>query len=351
MRRQAGKPDTLGGEKRVTLRLVAEAAGVDKSTISRLLSGDPRLSVRADTRARILQVVEDLGYRPNPVARGLRTSRTGTLGIVVASLDNPVYAQIIQSVEAAAAARGYSLVIAHTSDKLGELADVSRRLVVDHRVDGLILTTLRDDALLPAIRALNVPVVLVNRRAAGSESWVALDDEVAAWRAVSELVALGHREIAYVAGARDRYNARCRLAGYRRALDDAGIALREELVVEAPYTATGGREAMAALLGRRRRFTAVFAVTLVSAAGAMAALQDAGIDVPGAVSVVGFHDGVLSELLRPTLSTVRLDVEGMGLAAAEGIIDVIEGRQKDLRLLLDRSVFVARDSTAPPRRE
>lgn len=335
--------------RRVTLKTVADAVGVNKSTVSRLLSEDPRLTVTQETRDRILREVERLGYRPNPIARGLRTARSASIGIITGMLDNPVHAEIIYSVEAAATESGYSLIVSHAGTAQGSLGKNVRRLVDAHRVDGLLLVTFQDESALKDLEEIDVPFVIVNREGTGSENWVALDDEHAAQIAVSELAALGHTDIAHIAGPPGRYNAGRRLQGYRRGLREAGLAFRDDLVVDSDYSAEGGRRAVGALLESGVPFTAIVAVTLATAAGAMAALHEAGIDIPSAVSIVAIHDGALATLLYPPLSTVRLDVEAMGRCATESLIGMIEGKRDTVEMMIEGGTFVPRGSTERPR--
>jgi len=331
-----------------TLADIAAQAGVNVSTASRVLRGDDRLKVRPETRDRIRDLAKALDYHPNAIARSLRTARSMTLGIVVPQLENPVFAQIIVAAEDVARRRGYSLLISHL-DEAGAAASLYERLVFVNRVDGLLIATLQvEDLQLASLRRLDIPFMLVNRQAQGIENFVASDDFAAARLATAYLIAQGHRRIAHLAGPTGRYNAEQRAGGYRRALEDAGLPFDPALVVAAGYSQGGGETAMRALIASGIDFTAVFAVTLVTAAGAMATLHEAGRRIPEDVSVMGFHDGAVAEMLHPKLTTVRLPTDRMGREAAEGLIALIEGETQSFAQLLPPGEIVVRASVAAP---
>lgn len=308
-----------------TLSDVAARADVDVSTASRVLRGETGQRVREETRARILAAADALGYRANPVARALRTARTHTIGIAVPQLDNPVFAAAIAGAERVAAARGYALLISHLEATL-PATDAYARLAQLNRVDGLLAATLEEDApFSEALAKAGVPFVALNRIVPGACS-VALDNIAASRVAIDHLVALGHRRIAHLAGRVGGWNGEGRLEGWRAGLIAHGLRPEPELVEHAGYTAAGGAAAMAALLARVGTLpTAVLAATLVSAAGAMRTLRQAGLAVPGDISVVALHDGPVAELVEPQLTTVALPAEAMGAAGAEALIAMIEG--------------------------
>jgi len=346
--RRAARPDSA--RRAASLADVAHKAGVDSSTVSRVLNGDTGHRTRPETRARIEKAARSLGYRPNLVARALRTARSFSLGITVPQLDNPVFPQMIVGAEAAAREQGYALLIAHVAEH-EDGGQAFERLARQNCVDGLLVATLDDDrALAPALRRTGIPYVILNRRAAGVRNCIQLDTRAAARLATSHLIQLGHKRIAHLAGRAGGGNANDRLAGYRDALKSAGLRFDPRLVHVAGYTAEGGARAMRDVLRCVNPLpTAVFAATLLSAAGAMTALRAAGLQVPLDVSVVGLHDAVLAEVLDPPLTTVRLPAQEMGYEAARGLIDLIEGRQARVERVLAPSELVVRGSAAKPR--
>lgn len=338
------RADPTSFPSRPTLADVARVAGVDMSTASRVLRGDSAQRVREETRDRILKVAEELAYRPNSLARGLRTQRTDTLGIVVPQLDNPVFAAAIKGAEMAAAELGYSLLISHR--EAGATATTLAKLSQTNRVDGLLVASLDDDEVLRSdLAAARVPFVLMNRILSGAPLSVVLDSRAAARRAVAHLAGLGHRRIAHLSGRAHGYNAGERLEGYREGLAAAGIAFDPALVATAGYTAEGGARAMRELLPMAP--TAVLAATLVSAAGAMGVLHEAGRRIPEDVSVAGLHDAPVASLLYPSLTTVAMPTEEMGRVAATLLVRSLAGERPDPVGPLPPGALIPRASTGP----
>jgi LacI family transcriptional regulator len=343
------RPPKRGLAARATIFDVAAAAGVDASTVSRVLRGERSQRVRAETRERIVEAAQRLDYRPNVIARSLRSAKTYSLGIVVPQLDNPVFAMAIEGAERAARQRGYSLLISRLEPGDPQ-SGLYERLSQLNRVDGLLVATLDEDRLLlDSLARARVPFVVLNRRVPGVANCVALDTRTAARQAIDHLAGLGHRRIGHLAGRLDGFNGSERLAGYRDGLDAHAIPWDPDLVASAGYTAPGGATAMAELLGRSAEPpTAVFAATLVSATGALSVLHARGIKVPGRVSVMALHDSLIAEMLHPPLTTVSLPAEAMGREGAIGLIDLIEGIRTEVGAILPPDGLVARDSTGPP---
>jgi LacI family transcriptional regulator len=316
------------------------------------MSDDKTFVVRDETRKKITEVARELKYQPSPVARGLRKSQSFSLGIVVPELDNPVHARIIIGSERAAAEHGYSLLIAHRDIGMSETA-IYERLVQRNRVDGLIVATLQDERVgVSALKELEHPFVLVNRKARGVKHYVVINDRGGSKKAVDYLVALGHRRIAHLSGAPHRYNSQCRFRGYKDGLLEAGLPFDDRLVAEAGYTQSGGAAAVRRILDSGvRRPTAIFATTLLVAAGAMSVLRDEGVRIPEDMSIIGFNDGAIAEVLAPPLTTVRTPLETMGYQAAASLIQYIEGDGGFVGKTLRDTEIVERASTAPmPRR-
>jgi len=321
---------------------------VNVSTASRVLDGQPGQRASEKTRRRIIEAAHALDYHPHALARGLRTSRTHTIGIVVPQLDNPVFGAAIRGAEIAAGLRGYSLLISHR--EAGRRVDgIYRRLAGTHRVDGLLVASLDSDRdLIEELGATGIPFVLMNRAVAGAPYAVALDNESAARMAMDHLLDLGHRRIAHLAGRLEGFNGAARLAGYRAALLARGHPPDERLVVSAGYTPDGGAIATRALLAQPGpRPTAIFAATLISAAGALGVLHAAGVSVPGQMSVIALHDAPVAEMVYPALTTVRTPTQRMGGMAAETLIGLILGEAPCAAPLLAPEGIVHRASTAP----
>ncbi len=343
-------PSPLPHSLRATLNDVALHAGVDVSTVSRVLSGDNKQRVGQETRTRILEAAKSLDYQPNITARSLRVAKTFSLGIAVPQLDNPVFSQMIIGAERGARERGYSLLIAHIEE--GSSDDAAyERLASTNRVDGLLITTLDDNSVvLSAAQKARVPFMLLNRTGPGISNSIYFDSNAAARLAVAHLIGLGHTRIAHLSGQLNPSTGIGRFAGYRDALADAGIEFDPGLVAVSGYTIKGGAQAMRTILERaRQRPTAVFPITLAAAAGAIMAIQQYGIRVPEDLSVVTVHDGPIAEAMFPPLTTVQMPVEQMGYDGAIGLIDLIEGRKTTINVMMQPQGLIIRGSTAPCR--
>ena len=334
-------------QRRATLADVGRHAGVDTSVVSRVLSNDPILNIRDETRERVLASVSELGYVVNAAARSLRTARTGTIGLFIPDFANPVYAEIISGAEAAATARGYALVTG-SSGASGATPQTYLDLLGQGRVDGLLLA---GDALTPAVRKaldeFNLPYLLLNRKMRGSHRFVVLDDEKAAGLAVDHLVELGHTRIAHLAGPAGADTAQRRRAGYLAALKQAGLPHDPDMVIAADYTPEGGVAGMTQLMKLRSRPTAVVVSNFAAAIGALGAARASGVSVPGEVSVVTIHDSPLAEFLVPSLTAVRMPLEELGRRAVDRLLsrrfdDAVE------EVVTGPIELVARRSSAPP---
>lgn len=335
------------GAKLPTLADVARRAGVAKSTISRVLSNDRSLNIRDETRQRILAAVEALGYRPNPSARNLRTARSWSIAFVVPEIDNPIFIQTIHGAQRAAVERHYSILIAHM-DAAHLDRELYQRMVLGNRVEGLLVNTVRHPALLADLRRLDSPYVLVNRETDRPDHGVILDNEGGVRLAVRHLLELGHRRIGYVSGPTAHYASARRLAGYRSALDDAGIGYDPDIFAECQFDRAGAERAARAILRAGRPPTAMVAGNLVIASGITAAAATLGIPVPARLSVIALHDVPAAEMMTPRITAVRFPLFDLGWTAANALIDLIEGRiDGRIQQVLPPAGIVTRDSTGP----
>jgi len=333
---------------RATLSDIARIAGLDTSTVSRVLNSEAGQRVSQATRERVHAVARGLGYQPNPMARALRTARTFTLGIAVPQLDNPVFARLIIGAEMAARERGYSVIISHVEE--GDSGSTAyARMAQSYRVDGLLAATLEDtDDLIRSLALTELPFVALNRKLDEEGNFTVFDSFAAARLATEHLISLGHRRIAHVAGRLHGYNGQLRLAGYRAALAAAGIAHLPELVEPAGYTFEGGELAMRKLFHISPRPTGIVAATMLAAAGAMKYLNAAGVKIPSEMSIVAVHDAVIADMLHPPLTTVRLPVQQLGAQAAHGLIDLIENKTSRVAVTLAPEGLIERESTGKP---
>lgn len=338
-----GNPPRPG---KVTLNDVAMLAGVDRSVVSRVINDDPRLSVRPETRQRVRDIIEKLGYRPNAAARSLRTAQAYMFGLLIPDFANPVYAEIITGAEQAAGRLGRGLMtVSSAGVRVG--LDHYLDLLGQGRVDGLLFAGEESGPELAQLRAFRVPWVLVNRTLDGCQRYLVLDDERASRLAVRHLVELGHRRIAHLAGPIGADTARRRRDGFLAAMREAGLAADPLAVAHADYTPAGGAAAMERLLAVPEPPTAVFVANAVAAVGALRALHASGLSVPGALSVVAVHDMPLAGHLVPALTTVRMPLAELGRRALELLAQ--HGPDDPIAEVVGEPIeLVVRESTAPP---
>lgn len=303
-----------------TLRDVAQAAGVDISTVSRVLQNKGRVSDA--TRARIVAASESLGYQANPAARALKTSRSLTILMVVPQIENPIFASAILGAEAEARRRGYALVVAY--DAGGNGSAIIRDVSNVNLIEGVIIASFdEDDRLRQTLASAGRPYVILNRFLPGDSNCVAIDTRTAAHNGVRHLIELGHRRIGHLAGRLGRFNGEMRLQGWSEALEEAGLDRGQDLVAEAGYDPDRVPEGVDRLLAAE--VTAIHAATLLTGAAAIARLHVLGKRVPDDISVVTMHDDLLARVVYPEVTTVALPTHMMGRVAAQRLVSLIEG--------------------------
>ena len=309
----------------VTLKEVAAEAGVHVSTASRALNPETRSVVNDQTAIRVLEVAEQLGYRPHPLARGLRTNRTLTVGMVVPDLMNPLFPPIYAGADAVLGDLGYSVLVASDDGDSSKTRGVIATLL-DRRVDGLILANAHRDFDRPAGRE-TVPIVLVNR-SVESKAFPAIvgDGYTGIGLVVRHLTDLGHTEIAHIAGPRDISTGLNRRQAFSDWISREGLVARRELIVEAnAYRTDAGRTACETLLDSGAPFTAIVAANDLIALGCYDVLGEHGLSVPGDVSVTGYNDMTFIDRVAPPLTTVAVPYREMGAAAARTLLDLLTG--------------------------
>lgn len=329
----------------VTLRDVAAASGVSLSTASRALDERGTQS-RSAAAQHVRKVAAELGYRRNSFASSLRRGETRTLGVLVPRLSDTVMALMFEELERAAAARGYFAMVATSGDQPEEERRAAETLL-DRNVDGLILATARlDDELPRLLRERGVAHALVLRTDGVSPSAVG-DDDVGGYLAVRHLIDLGHRKIAVVTGPSFTSSAVGRLAGARRALDEADINPPEEWMIAAGYGIENGFSAGESLLGEAtdKRPTAVFAANDNIAMGIIAAAHRFGITVGQDLALVGYNDTPLAARLATPLSSVRVPLAQIANTA----IDLIVNPGKEPHIRKAMPTLIPRESSGSPK--
>jgi DNA-binding LacI/PurR family transcriptional regulator len=327
----------------VSIKDVARRASVSHSTVSRALRNPARLN--AGTAERIRKIAREMGYRPNTVGRSLATQRTDTIGVVVTSLADPFVSDVITAVEDVAHSRGYAVFLANSNANPERETSVVRSFH-ERRVDGVVVMASRVGALYrPLLADLNVPIVLIDNQYPGEfADAISIDDFGGAKLAVSHLLNLGHRRIAYIG---DRFGLQSdddRLLGYREAMKAAGLNPSVELTVSGDGKPEGGKAAMQALLALRELPTAVFCYNDMTAIGALRTLHDRGVRVPGDISIVGFDDLPIASFVEPPLTTVRQPRTQMGRQAAEILLDLLAGKSRQASIRVAGELIVRKST-------
>jgi LacI family transcriptional regulator len=310
----------------VTIKDVARAAGVSPATVSRVFNDT--VPVDEETRARVIAAAETLRYVPNAAARSLITSRTGTIGVLLPDLHGAFHTQVMRGLDSAARRRGFDLLVSSAQGD-HEAATAALR-AMRGRVDGVILMLpeLEAGALLRELPD-DQPVVLLGlAHHATTSRAVAVDEAGGAAAMVRHLIRHGHRRIALLTGDPRRLDVRERQRGYRRALADAGLPADPELEVVGDVSEDGGYAAARQLLASDERPTAIFAISDAIAFGALAALREAGVSVPGEIAVAGFGDLPVARFVVPALSSVRVPAFELGRLAIDRMLLAVARRDR-----------------------
>lgn len=294
---------------------VARAAGVSTATVSRVLNGRP--DVNPELAARVTATVQELGYRPNGVARTLRRRVASVWGLIVSDVESSYFTSLVRGVEAVARANGYSVVVCNSQDDPGTEA-AYLEVALAEQMAGVIISPARPDSDISPLLARGVPVVAIDRRLAqGATSAVVVDNVAAARRATLHLLDAGYRRVACVTGPEHVSTAVERLRGYRDALHDRGLEADPALERVENYRVDGGRRAVRELAALPEPPDALLLANGLLTVGALSALHELGIAVPEEMGVVGFDDSPWAEVTRPPLTTVAQPTDALGRAAAE----------------------------------
>jgi DNA-binding LacI/PurR family transcriptional regulator len=326
-----------------TMDDVARRAGVSRALVSLAMRGSEKVS--ATSRTAVMAAADELGYRPNLIARHLASKQTRTFGLLINDLHNPYFPRVVDGVKRAADARGYRLLLnsAFLDDRHERHA---LDTFVDFNVDGIILTGARVEPSVIERAARSVPVVVVSRpmRSPNIDT-VNNDDKLGATLAIEHLIGLGHEHICHIDGGKGA-GARQRRAGYESTMRAHGLL---PFVVSAAFTESSGARAAEVALGSRRPITAIFAGNDLSALGALDTIEGNGLTVPHDISLVGYDNTFVAALRHVALTSVDQGREQLGELAVEALIDRIEGGRTHAVHHVIPPTLVVRNTTAPPK--
>ncbi|MFD2612881.1 catabolite control protein A [Paenibacillus gansuensis] len=330
----------------VTIYDVAREAGVSMATVSRVVNNNP--NVKPQTRKKVFEAIERLGYRPNAVARGLASKKTTTVGVVIPDISNQIFAEVARGIEDIANMYHYNIILCN-ADKRKEKEIRVINTLLEKQVDGLLFMggTVTEEHV-QAFRTASVPIVLCattdEQEAIPS---VDINHEDAAYDAVTNLIQNGHKRIAMISGPlQDQSNGYARYQGYVRALEEAGISLNEDYVRIGNYRYESGVDMMKYFLELSERPTAVFGATDEMAIGAIHAIQDAGLKVPEDLSVISVDNIRMASMVRPQLTTVAQPMYDIGAVSMRLLTKLMKKEPVDnARVILPHEI-IKRESVA-----
>ena len=328
---------------RATIRDVARIAKVDPSLVSRIVNNDPKASATLATRKRVLDAVEELGYRANSAARMLKTARTQMIGLLLPDLSNPMYSAIISGVEKRCAEIGYGVLLGDHAE--GHSEKTFTDLLESGQVDGLLVAsgTLPDSFLKNNILNHHASVVMINRRVRGADASVIVKDELGAELAVQHLSQYGTKTIAGIFGPRNVDTAQRRKKGFENAADKFG--LKHQSIEVGSWGMEEGRKVGVELLSKKVIPDAVFASTIMMGIGFLRAAHEMSIKIPEDLRVVALHDSPIANYLTPSLTTINLPTIEMGAQAVDLLVSMMNGGSPRNMVVSDLPTLTIRESS------
>jgi LacI family transcriptional regulator len=336
-------------QARATIRDVARIAKVDPSLVSRIVNNDPKASASPATRQRVLDAVQELGYRANSAARMLKTARTQMIGLLLPDLANPMYSAIINGVEQRCKELGYGILIGDHAE--GDSEKTFTDLLERGQVDGLLIAsgTLSDTFLKKEILDHYKSVVVVNRRVKGVSASVTVNDELGASLAVDHLAQFGAKSIAGIFGPPNIDTTQRRRKGFESAATRNKL---KQIVIEGDsWGMEAGRNAGLELLTKKARPDVVFVSTIMMGIGFIRAAHELGIRIPNEVRVAALHDSDIANYLTPSLTTIHLPTVEMGSQSVDLLLRIIGGGMPGHLIVDTPPILVVRDSSAKPKRQ
>ncbi|QZO14832.1 LacI family DNA-binding transcriptional regulator [Pseudoalteromonas piscicida] len=329
-----------------TIYEVSKAAGVSLATVSRVMNGNAKVSDK--TKEKVLAAMSELGYKPNAIAQSLASNRSNSVGLMVSELHGSFFGDMMSTIESTLRTAGkHAIIAAGHSDEEKEQQAIE--FLLDRRCDALIVhAEAVSDEYLIELAGRDVELVLVNRHIPElAERCFYTDNELGGYLATEALLQRGHRDIAYISGPLFKLDAKARLAGHQKALAEYNVSFDPKLSFEGGYHETDGIAGFNHLMQTGQRFSALVCANDEMASGAMTAAREAGLDVPSALSVVGFDDVLFTKYLYPKLTTIDNPIRKMGNAAALWVLKHVykEKHQPDVENLYPPTLIL-RDSIA-----
>ena len=334
----------------VTIKDIAREVNLSYSSVSLALNNDPR--IKKETKERVKQKAEEMGYQRNAQARALVMNKSEMIGFILPDIENPFFASLIRGAEELAFEKGFNLVICNTNWD-NELEAKHLNLVIERKIDGILLVSCNEpNPTLEKVLSLKLPLVFVSSPYPEAEAnFVGTDSEHGGYLAAKHLLDLGHREFVVIGGQFNSEAIIQRFNGYKRALNEYNIVLNKDDVVLGNFSVNSGFESIKNLLNSNRKFTAVLAFDDLIAIGVMNGLKESGYNTPQDISVIGFDNIEASSFKGIDLTTISMDKSSMGRLAVEILLEDLNCKNKQCdtnNIVLDQELVI-RHSTGPVR--
>lgn len=328
---------------KITINDIAKMAGVSKGTVSRVIN-DKNEGVGEEVRHRVKSIIEEVGYKPNQLARSIVTSKSKTIGLIIPDITNPFFPKLVRGIEDYAFSKGYTVFLCNSDENIKK-EEYYLCNFIEKRVDGIILTPSRKSSikLNQLLRDYDRPVAVVDRQVKGlnCDIFVSSDNIKGAYLGVSYLINQGYRNIAFFGGDEDLSNTTQRYEGYLKALHENNIKINPEIVLYGRYTLNSGENLMEQLLDKQPQFDAVFATCDLLAIGAIRILKKHLIKVPEDIAVMGYDNIYISELIEPPLTTVEQKIYEIASKVTQMLIAKIEGEKiEETEILIEPGLII-----------
>ena len=327
------------------MREVAEQANVSVTTVSHVINNSR--PVNPETRMRVEQAMQDLGYQPNVLARSLRRGKSQTIGVILPDNTNPYFAEVVRAIEDTSFSHGYSVILCNSDNDLDK-EHLYTNVLIEKQVDGIIFVAAGlSEENIRNLQKRGVPSVLVDRQVPGVEiDSVFADNQAGGILATNHLLSLGHTDIACISGPHGVRSSSERIAGYRHALETAGLHPNPDWIFEGDFRFQGGHSAARVFFEGHQKPTAIFACNDLMAIGALHYAHENQLRIPGDISIIGFDDIRLAQFSNPPLTTIRQSKDRMGALAAELLLGRMGNGSQVIRQEIVDVQLVVRSSTA-----
>ncbi len=332
-------------DKRITIRDIARAIGVNPSTVSRALNPATKHLITNEVIDKISKTADEMGYFPNRMAAALVQKRSHIIGMLVPDVTNPLFPPIIRGLEDSLEKEGYTLITVN-SDNMEEFEKTAFRRLRELAVDGCVMASaLRKDEVVDDCLRLDIPLVLVNRTTDRHDvNAVVNDDEVGVEFSLDHLIDLGHSKIAHITGPLNTSTGYLRQRKFKSYMKEKKLA-NNMVEIASSFTEKAGYDAMNKLFAKYKEFTAVLAGNDLLALGCLDAMKEAGLSCPEDISIIGYNDIPLMDRIKPALTTVSISQYRIGQRAAEILLNQINGKDYEIVMTRLKPKLVVRDST------